>query len=802
MRLLIYDTEMRTANAYLPRAILSAAGKLLGASNIQLCNHAEVVEQAASGKWDGLLAIGGAGADQHIMTALTEIPIPRILWTTEDPYERRLIERASPAFHHIFSNEKNCDKANPQTSFLPLAAEPQLHYRSVLRCDDSYEFDLTFVGTAWPNRVNSLNKILSALPEDINPFLCLPWNRHIPEPQIQGIDIIPQLRMDIADLCDIWNRSRIVLTIGREFSLTPTSEQQSRGISPPPRIYETALAGGRQIVLGGRHFQLPGRYTELIPVVKEEKAAAELIQEYLAEPEARISDCLAAQDYTLKDHTYCKRLELVIEKFKQFIQENRHTHHQESTIQIFNRAEIATSKPASVLHVAHNLIGLERGGGTELYVDSLATWQKIKSPERTVLAIAPKDGHQLAVMDYESGNANLISSLNTGRINEFSSSHKECEKSFCELISKHHIGIVHFHHLKGLPLSLPIFARALGCRVVMTLHDFYMLCHRYTLLQPDDSFCEVNRYSDHRHLCKICLESSGLQGDSRNRRLELTRRIMASAHRILASTESSAEIARHVFPEQADLFKILEMVTPKLQELRNGRTRWPHKHAEDGALRVAVIGNAVRHKGLKTLTQVISASQGFPLEFHIFGATEELDLFFKEARISTSEAMIATYTYGYERETLINALPNLHVALFLSTWPETYHISLGEAMYLGVVPIATNLGAHRDRIEHDVNGLLVPPHDSQEVLQLLLELHSNRARLSSLRDGAMEVQLMDIDQHGEEIEKIYSELQPWRTANAMNSELSLNTQLNLSALGVRLGQEYWSEGAVQWDDLP
>ena len=105
MRLLIYDTEMQTANAYLLRSISTAAGKLLGVTNVHLCSHHDVVEYAASGAWDCLLAIGGAGADLHIIKVLNELPILRILWTTEDPYERRLIENVESAFHFVFTNE-------------------------------------------------------------------------------------------------------------------------------------------------------------------------------------------------------------------------------------------------------------------------------------------------------------------------------------------------------------------------------------------------------------------------------------------------------------------------------------------------------------------------------------------------------------------------------------------------------------------------------------------------------------------------------------------------------------------------
>ena len=55
MRLLIYDTEMQTANAYLPQAIAVAARKLLGVSNVHVCSHDDVIKHAASGAWDGLL---------------------------------------------------------------------------------------------------------------------------------------------------------------------------------------------------------------------------------------------------------------------------------------------------------------------------------------------------------------------------------------------------------------------------------------------------------------------------------------------------------------------------------------------------------------------------------------------------------------------------------------------------------------------------------------------------------------------------------------------------------------------------
>ena len=58
-------------------------------------------------------------------------------------------------------------------------------------------------------------------------------------------------------------------------------------------------------------------------------------------------------------------------------------------------------------------------------------------------------------------------------------------------------------------------------------------------------------------ICAISAYRSRLPADSRNRRLEITRRSMSAVDRILGSTGSSINIASKVFPDQADRFEIL-----------------------------------------------------------------------------------------------------------------------------------------------------------------------------------------------------------------------------------------------------
>ena len=121
-------------------------------------------------------------------------------------------------------------------------------------------------------------------------------------------------------------------------------------------------------------------------------------------------------------------------------------------------------------------------------------------------------------------------------------------------------------------------------------------------------------------------------------------------------------------------------------------------------------------------------------------------------------------------------------------------------MRLGVVPVATAVGAHNDRVEPGRTGLLVPPGDPLAVLNALLELEGDRALLARLSAGAAAVPLLDPREHGQRLEEIYAALHPWRGRDPAHCELQLDPQLDLAALGVRLAQDRWIEAGVRWDE--
>ena len=79
--------------------------------------------------------------------------------------------------------------------------------------------------------------------------------------------------------------------------------------------------------------------------------------------------------------------------------------------------------------------------------------------------------------------------------------------------------IVHFHHLTNLSLSLVQECKGYGCPVVMTLHDYWLLCQRGQLLKADLTLC----HGPSDGACRSCLAVPLLRGPAQAWAVRLSR---------------------------------------------------------------------------------------------------------------------------------------------------------------------------------------------------------------------------------------------------------------------------------------
>jgi glycosyltransferase involved in cell wall biosynthesis len=292
--------------------------------------------------------------------------------------------------------------------------------------------------------------------------------------------------------------------------------------------------------------------------------------------------------------------------------------------------------------------------------------------------------------------------------------------------------------------------------------------------------------------CQLCLQADGLLGTERNARLLISRRILSAIDKIICSTKESSIILAGFFSGIEDKISIIQMLTPNLDELsripkedkKQATSTQPFlRLARASALRVIIIGNQGRHKGFDSLLRIMNNLRFEDIEFRILGTDAEC--------IDTINAMnfgkICQTSSGYDRKTLLHALANSDVALSLSTWPETYNISLGEAMAAGVVPIATNIGAHKDRICHRQNGFLADT--DADVVDLLKILRADRKLLALIKANLVEIKEISAGQHTSMLLKLYTSIRyivpispALQTLQGVESKFYLDLEYQLNSL--------------------
>jgi len=102
----------------------------------------------------------------------------------------------------------------------------------------------------------------------------------------------------------------------------------------------------------------------------------------------------------------------------------------------------------------------------------------------------------------------------------------------------------------------------------------------------------------------------------------------------------------------------------------------------------------------------------------------------------------------------------LDVFIFPSRWPEAFGLTLVEAMAAGKAVVAMKIGAVPEIVEHEVNGILVPPEDLSSLLKAVTRLLQDREMAFRLGQNAQARarEMFNLDRMAKEIEAVYREV--------------------------------------------
>jgi glycosyltransferase involved in cell wall biosynthesis/spore maturation protein CgeB len=735
-RVLLLDTKPGNVNHYIVLGIEAALAQDPRVESVHYADYADALPTAIERDCNLFIACDGEELDRGLCRRLASVCGMSVLWVTEDPYERERVNVGNAElFDFVFTNDSASVAAyKGRAQHLPFAANPCFNFREI-PADDAghYLYDVLFVGTAWPNRVAFLRQLLAEL-KGVKFKLALPGNDHLPVPDLDLAPSSYQWRVPNPEMCRLANRSRIVLTLHRNFALTT----ETAAATPGPRLFEVALAGGFQLVDLGlpetkNYFALDSEIAGFSNVTE----CLEQIRFHLGHPEIRLEKARAAQRRCLSEHLYKHRVARLLDT----VETGR------PVAQAPQAARWRADNKIRVLYVAHNSIDTPPTGGVEVYAD--------------LLARSLPDGFE--PFNYYSINAeapglevvckNVLTGEQTRR--RFSDPFPgdrivdpERESHFANILHDLRIDLVHFHHLISHPWSLPLVARTMGLPTVMGFADHYAVCENHTLINDDRQYCGIP--SKPAATCDLCLGKmkNAVAGGQASRRA-FVGGVLDNLDLMVFLSQSTRDIFFSQYPDLKNRGQTWVEGYPL-----DDQPLLSHLRVRTKKLEVVIPGNFDFHKGANACCEIFDAMRDDPIEFHIFGEVRApYDEKLKKAAIANVKIHGA-----YQPHTLRDALRHTDVALLLSIWPETYVLTLSEAWRAGVVPIVTDVGALDERVSDGVNGLKVPVNEPGSVVHALRGLIADRSELDRLRSNIEEGLYCRLDSHVQLLTEKYEEL--------------------------------------------
>lgn len=298
------------------------------------------------------------------------------------------------------------------------------------------------------------------------------------------------------------------------------------------------------------------------------------------------------------------------------------------------------------------------------------------------------------------------------------------------LLLRHGFELVHIRHIAWHGVGLPRVCKALGIPVVFSFHDFYALCPTIKLLDAEGRFCG-GRCTQGEGDCVAELWPAKAMPPLRDRFVHRWRATMGQALEACDAFVTTSPAARQT------LLDGLPMLAERdFRLIPHGRSfgrllSLAAEPASDEPLRVLVPGNISAAKGAAIIAAVAAQDSDREIEFHVLGAVDRI----------LEEPRPGVVLHGrYERENFAERVATIspHLAVVLSTWPETYCHTLTECWSVGVPVLSTAIGAVGERIEADGGGWLVDPAaEPGQILALLLGLKADSAGLGLRRQEVL-----------------------------------------------------------------
>ncbi|KZB93576.1 hypothetical protein AVM11_11965 [Sphingomonas melonis TY] len=392
-------------------------------------------------------------------------------------------------------------------------------------------------------------------------------------------------------------------------------------------------------------------------------------------------------------------------------------------------------------------------GGVEIYSEWIA--KALGRAGHDVLVVALEDMFRPAgapIEVRESDHAPGVRVLRLSMLDEqfwtFEASvlHRPLKDWFAALLREVDPDIVHIqggYRLSAAPL---IAARAHArARVVVTLHDYWYACPTVNLLDAADRPCSGAVAPETCVRCTQAIHTANLRGAedwmartdlayhaAMTARSALMRRVLAGVDLVLSPTDHLAETylgAGFRFPN----LRIVRLgLDPSLAAPRRNTGAMP------AVPTIGFIGTLLYHKGAHVLAEAVTTlhASGIPVRCVIYGATDSPSDYVTRLLGRYVDHPAITFGGGYPIGRLTAILQDIDAVAVPSLWAENSPLVALSALANATPVIASDIGAMKEFVRPEVNGLLCVPGSATSLAEAIESVCIDVGMLRGLAQGA------------------------------------------------------------------